>query len=642
MKRSKYTLLVFLFVFLPGLNNILFAGKPDSLVNLYRYHEENKDFKAQISVLFKLAEHYRHDGNREKSDSVIDLALNLAVKTSDKYNIAQAYNFLAVNKSHAGNYKAAVELYEKSLEMYRQMNDALNVASIYENMGVSYKETGDYINAADVTLKALQIREDSNYTERIPSLYANLGAIFDLMGDIDKQEFYLRKAVESVKKYDGISKYVIASVYNQYANLFDNLKMLDSAEYYYMKSYQIVEELNWKRGIAVVLGNLAEVYQKSGQIDKAIESHLITLGIEKDIDNPHGITQEYYFLASLFDIKDQHDKAIYYSKLAYTTAEKYELTDQRKKVCNQLSFLYQEFNDFENALKYRNEYVKLNDSLHSMAKKQKVRELEMKYQVKLKQNQIDLLSAENQIKNQQISYGILLFLLLLTGIIIFTRIQRRRNQLRQNELQQKLLRSQMNPHFLFNALGSIQSYIVKNERHKAASYLESFSILTRSVLNNSVKEAISLQDEIDMLRSYIELEQLRRGFIFDYRFVYNENLETEFIFIPPMMIQPFVENSIKHASAKENQKFNIEVLFELRNENVLEVQIIDDGIGLNESQKLQKQFKHKSMAVKLISERRRCMQKKYKRSLDFEIKDRSDISENNGTFVSITLPVIEE
>jgi LytS/YehU family sensor histidine kinase len=104
----------------------------------------------------------------------------------------------------------------------------------------------------------------------------------------------------------------------------------------------------------------------------------------------------------------------------------------------------------------------------------------------------------------------------------------------------------MNPHFLFNALGSIQNFMLKNETKRAAGYLNNFASLTRNILEHSAQEFVSVSEEIETLSSYIELEKMRLENKFEFEITYDKNLETDFINIPPMLIQPFVENAIKH------------------------------------------------------------------------------------------------
>ena len=124
--------------------------------------------------------------------------------------------------------------------------------------------------------------------------------------------------------------------------------------------------------------------------------------------------------------------------------------------------------------------------------------------------------------------------------------------LAQNDLQQQVLRSQMNPHFIFNVLGSIQNFLLSNDNKKAALYLSRFAALTRATLEYSASQSISLTKEIEMLKNYMELEKMRNPEKFSYTVITDENLEADFIQIPPMMIQPFIENSLKHGFADIN------------------------------------------------------------------------------------------
>ena len=260
---------------------------------------------------------------------------------------------------------------------------------------------------------------------------------------------------------------------------------------------------------------------------------------------------------------------------------------------------------------------------------------------KKKEQQIELLSAENKIKNQRIrlSIAIISALIILVAAAIFIMIMRKRNdKMAQDDLKQKLFRSQMNPHFLFNALGSIQNYMYKNETKKAAQFLGNFASLSRSILKYSSEESIDLEKEIETLKNYIELERMRMKDTFDYEIVLSNDLETEFIHVPPMMIQPFVENAIKHGFRDTQKDGKLRIEFEDKTEYI-KVLIIDNGIGLNISNQ-SKNKDHESMSTSIFNQRMKYIRKKYPKIPELEIKDITD-NKSTGTKITIFLPVMK-
>ncbi len=175
-------------------------------------------------------------------------------------------------------------------------------------------------------------------------------------------------------------------------------------------------------------------------------------------------------------------------------------------------------------------------------------------------------------------------------------------QKRMSELERSALRTQMNPHFIFNALNSIQNYINQGDKLTANRYLSRFARLIRTALNHSRVTKILLEDEINTLSNYLELEQMRFSSEFDYDITISDDLEPFNIELPSMLIQPFVENSIVHGLSAKEGKGKISIHFAKANNKLL-VTIIDNGIGLNESLKLKKSSLHKSVGMTITKQR---------------------------------------
>ncbi|WP_299680925.1 sensor histidine kinase [uncultured Tenacibaculum sp.] len=210
---------------------------------------------------------------------------------------------------------------------------------------------------------------------------------------------------------------------------------------------------------------------------------------------------------------------------------------------------------------------------------------------------------------------------------------------RKNEfahLQLKSLKAQMNPHFMFNAMNSIQNLVLKGDKHKAYDYLTKFAALIRENLNMSEKSFIFFDEELLLLEKYLELEKLRFRTNFEYSINGGENLFN--IKIPSMIIQPFVENAIKHGllHKKEGVK-KIILKFELK--EVLHCTIIDNGVGISESERIKQRngIKSTSLSTKLIEERLMLLKDYYKSNIGFNYEKVKE-----GTKVIIKIPFIIE
>lgn len=211
-------------------------------------------------------------------------------------------------------------------------------------------------------------------------------------------------------------------------------------------------------------------------------------------------------------------------------------------------------------------------------------------------------------------------------------------QQQKTELEMQALRAQMNPHFIFNCLSSINRFILKNESETASDYLTKFSRLIRMVLNNSNRSLIILEDELEMLRLYLDLERLRFKNSFDYSISFHNNFDAASIFIPPLLLQPFAENAIWHGLMHKEGQGHLEVAFELEN-NRLKCCITDNGVGRKkaESFKSKSAEKQKSMGMQITAERIALLNKDIEQTT-FSVEDLAD-EEGHATGTRVTLNI---
>lgn len=233
-----------------------------------------------------------------------------------------------------------------------------------------------------------------------------------------------------------------------------------------------------------------------------------------------------------------------------------------------------------------------------------------------------------------------LFLVYRNRIKNVTRIEREKAELNKRiyESELKALRSQMNPHFMFNAINSIQNFVIKNDTVSAQKYLTKFARLIRRVLENSKYDQVLLINEIEMLNLYVGLENLRASFSFDYDIFIAEDINADIVFIPPMIIQPFVENAILHGIIPLTERRGELLISFIYEETFLKCIIEDNGIGREAATqiKLKKQLSHKSMGMSVTQERIKLLSRQNdKLSAKVEIEDKYADGESMGTVVKI-------
>ena len=214
-------------------------------------------------------------------------------------------------------------------------------------------------------------------------------------------------------------------------------------------------------------------------------------------------------------------------------------------------------------------------------------------------------------------------------------------------METKLLRAQMNPHFIFNSLNSIQSLILEDKSSLAREYLITFSRLSRSILEQTRKQEISLTQELETLRMYLDVEKLRFDDKFNYEIKSNDFTETDNVMIPPLLIQPFVENSIIHGISHKEETGKINIEFKKHN-GMLQCVVEDDGVGRTRSEEINKARSRKSssVATQLAKERIAGMNTnghRYRREASIRITDLiSETGKPLGTKVEINIPLTSE
>lgn len=322
---------------------------------------------------------------------------------------------------------------------------------------------------------------------------------------------------------------------------------------------------------------------------------------------------------------------------------------------------------YRNQLKYRYQLLGYDKKWYESSFENPIRYSKLpdgKYTLKVKtvynnlvSNQVSTFSFTIQSvfwKTKWFVIGCILFLGMVIYAIYFFRLKYLLNQKNKEIEKQKFIqeinksklmaiKSQMNPHFIFNALNSIQEFIMLNKKELASNYLADFADLMRSYLQHSQEDEVAIKEELDALELYLKLEKIRFENDFEYRIVCEENIVKESVFIPSFLIQPFVENAIKHGLLhKEGNKF-LEVKIKKNSSHSISCQIVDNGIGRDASAVLNQKRKHQSFATKANQKRFEILNQSSKDKIELLIEDLFDEnSQSVGTKVILIIPIIEK
>jgi len=242
-------------------------------------------------------------------------------------------------------------------------------------------------------------------------------------------------------------------------------------------------------------------------------------------------------------------------------------------------------------------------------------------------------------KNAWLVAMIVIMLLGVIAIVVSFRINKLKAEHKLMNLDQKVLLSQMNPHFLFNALTAVQGLILDNENDKANLYLSDLGTLVRNVLEDSRKENISLSKELNTLEKYIELQKLRFDYPIEFRFDIEENIDLDELSIPPMLTQPFIENALVHANLQEVEKPEILIKLDLLDTNFVTFSIQDNGVGIEKGKKESLMKERKSLAMQIARDRIQIYNYRSKYQMKLEVIDLKYIDQNKqGTLARFTIP----
>jgi tetratricopeptide (TPR) repeat protein len=401
--------------------------------------------------------------------------------------------------------------------------------------------------------------------------------------------------------------------------------------------------LNNKFNLAYNYQGIAEVYHRVGNCNEAIRYNLLSKDISIELNEKLNLATVLSNLSACYVKTNNPKVAISLASQAISIYKEIGDLDKEADAHWLLSDAYQHAGDFRSAFNEFKAFYSIDSTLLNKAKSETIFELETKYETAKKDLEITTLSQSASIKDLEIRQKNMtmvigaIVVLLIAGFTYFIYRQRTISQKhKQAELEQRFLRSQLNPHFISNALMAIQNYMLKNDALKAAGYLAKFSKLMREILENSRQEFIPVEDEIQMLKNYLDIHRLRMNESFDYTIEIGENINQQTDAIPPMFVQPFVENAIEHGIANAKDKGAIKLKL-VKDGDYISIEITDNGGGMIVKEQPSKQ--HESLSTKIIQERMEVFNKSLKKKIRLVWDD--VLNENgqiNGTRVALKVP----
>ena len=616
----------------------------------------NKNMVLHQSYLDSAANYKKK--NIEKSIDFITQSIAQLGKRANKKQLALSLTALGEVYQYHKQYDLAIVNFRDALTATKTSKTTLLLANAYL--------LNKNFSSAEKTLTPL-LKIKSLIPFQQVQLYESLGDAYSGLGQISKAVTFYEEGLVVANKNQITPK--LTDLNSKIADAYATDDKTVEAEGFYGNSLKLAEREAPQRAIQEK-EKVADFYNKKSRYNDEIQLRKQSLNeLEKlpkssveantTVIASDTITAQRinYKIASAYISQDKYDQAIPYLEKSIVEADSDDDLVVQKDATRKLSEVYENIGNFTKALETYQAYVSVVDTLYIRKEQEISRAARFNREISTKQSRISGLEQERELSQSKydlavteqeliqennkrqlwVIYSLIVGLILMGLATFFFYRSNQQQKLANNLLALKSLRSQMNPHFIFNALNSVNNYIAKNDERSANRYLSEFSTLMRSVLENSEEDFIPLAKELELLALYVKLEHSRFPDKFDYNINCDKQVDVAAFQIPPMLLQPYIENSIWHGLRYKEEKgfLSIDVLQE--DSETISITITDNGIGRKKSAalKTQNQKKQKSKGMGNIKKRVAILNDMYKDSIAVHITDLE--TDGTGTIVRFTL-----
>lgn len=601
----------------------------------------------------------------------IVLPLSAQQKHSDSDSLLQAIQQHEAQDTHRVHLLidyAALTFHDEALNGKAYIDEAIALSvKLNFKRGIGFSNTalsgyyytkGKLDSALIYVLKGIRILEDINDQHHIMAGYNNMAMIYNNQGKTDLAiETYL-KIFDRIKDWDPAVQHL--AITNNLALAYQKKGAIDKGIEWYQKMLEYAEQTKIPKGFIYANVGLGNLYIKKERYEQAQQSaqEAYELAARLQAQKPLLESMQLVGLSSFY-LKDYSAAERYYLN-ALDLADSLGVVANQKAIYEQLTRLYDKTGQYEKALRSQRQQEVLKDSLFSEEKVALMEEMEAKYQTERARKDQKLAEQDKAIaeakaeQERRLRWGsiaILLLLLVGGGLYVLQYRARKRSELLQAELEAsrkrllevearrsaelKAIKAQLNPHFMFNALNSIQEYILLNDKFTASEYLGKFADLMRLYLNQSQTPLITLSEEVETLKLYMELESLRQEEV-AYEVHCSDDLLHNDYYIPALLLQPYVENAFKHGLWHKRGEKRITVQFWVE-QQLLHCSIRDNGVGRKASAKVNK-AKHRSFSTEANANRLSLIQERFNTKVGVQIIDLEEAKQALGTEVRISIP----
>lgn len=644
--------------------NRFFDGPSDSLISYYsaalslidssltvlpansitfsnKYFRTLKELEKEANI--QLGIENLLQGDYDQSLQHYKLALLIAEELDDISAISECYGEIGTLYNNQGNYDLALEYQQKALAIARQMVDEDWIAICNNQIGNVYKKKAFFTLALKHYIEALEYFERTSQLRRVAAIYQNIGDIYYAQKDYEKALDYYNRAkqlsVETGNRQREADSYLLSGL------VMSSQGNHSQARNFIHLAIDLYNELGYRHGLDDCYIALGNTWLDEENWLEAENNYQKAFDFANSSNDKTSIAEAFNKIGLVHLRQKQFYESVAWLEKGLALAEETGSRELTMEASNLLSQLYGESDKPQLALQYFRKYSVLKDSLFSASQYRSISEMEAIYEGSKKEQDIALLSERNLIqtmiisrRNRLLILAVVFFAVMLLAAYLYFSNTRLKASRKAVELENRLLRSQMNPHFIFNSLIAIQSYFYEHDPVKAGDFLAKFAELMRITLENSRAEFVLIEKELAMIRIYLELQALRFDNKFSFNITVDERIDAANIRIPPMLAQPFIENAVEHGLRNKSEQGRLSIGF-IKNGKSLMVSAEDNGIGREASKHFRKSTEHLSLAVPMIKERLDILSKKFRSKFGMEITDLYDQDGNPaGTRVEITMP----
>ena len=588
--------------------------------------------------------------------------LTIRERLKDSSGMAKIRYNIGIMYFNLSDYPRALEYQQSALAFFEAKGDKIRMANCYNAIGLTYQYVSDYPKALDCYLKTLAIYEKDGENTGLPATLMNVGILYKNMENFRKALEYQQKAL-AIYRESG-DQQGMANALGNIGVVYDNLKQSEQSLSHYRQALAVARTIGFRSGIASNLANIGALYAGLGEYGKALDTLREALAIWKETGDKNNEGETLGEIAKVvaaapaavlashgIDPNHRYQHAHALLQRALALAREIHSPGRQQAAWQYLGECYEKEKNFSAALEAYRQSLIFRDSISNTERAKEITRKELQFDFEKKQT---VLRAENdkqqalalaeinrqRVVRNSILAGVALLFMAALAVFIFYKNKRDAEYLRQTaefraevaETEMKALRTQMNPHFIFNSLNSIGDFILKNDSKAADLYLTKFAQLMRLILENSEWREVSLSDDLKALEIYMQLESLRLNHHFTYEIRVDDQIDPEMTLVPPLILQPFVENSIWHGLPKENGKGKILVHIRKEGEMIL-CTVEDNGPGLNHAG-AKPNNGHRSLGVRITGSRIDILNKIRQKQASIAITDLAQ-----GMKVEVKLPL---